>query len=52
MIRIFGFVFIGAAIGGVIGYFGKCSSGVCPLTSSPYSGAVYGAIVGLLFALA
>ena len=42
---------IGGAIGGLLGYFGKCSSGTCPLTSNPYSGALYGAILGLLFSL-
>ncbi|MDD5069590.1 MAG: DUF6132 family protein [Candidatus Omnitrophica bacterium] len=50
MIKTVGFVLAGAVIGGIIGYFGQCSSGTCPLTSSPYSGAIYGAIVGLLFA--
>ena len=44
-------IVIGAAIGSVIGYFGKCASGTCPLTSNPYSGALYGAFLGLLFAL-
>ena len=44
-------IVIGAAIGSVIGYFGKCSSGTCPLTSNPYRGALYGAVLGLLFAL-
>ena len=42
---------IGGAIGGLVGYFGKCASGTCPLTSNPYSGALYGAILGVLFAL-
>ena len=44
-------IVIGAVIGSVIGFFGKCSSGTCPLTSNPYSGALYGAILGLLLAL-
>lgn len=44
-------IIIGAVIGSVVGYFGKCSSGVCPLTSNPYRGALYGATLGLLFAL-
>ncbi|MEW6481474.1 MAG: DUF6132 family protein [bacterium] len=42
---------IGAGIGGIIGYFGKCSSGTCPLTSNPFSGAIYGAIMGAIIAL-
>ncbi|MEW6681100.1 MAG: DUF6132 family protein [bacterium] len=51
IVRIILGIVIGAGIGGLIGYFGKCSSGTCPLTSSPYSGAIYGAILGLIFAL-
>ena len=49
MMRIILGVIIGATIGSVIGYFGKCSSGACPLTSNPYCGALYGAVLGLLF---
>ena len=44
-------ILIGAGVGGVMGYFGKCSSGRCPLTSTPVRGAVYGAFLGLMFAL-
>jgi thioredoxin 1 len=43
-------VVIGGAIGAVLGYFGKCSSGACPLTANPYRGAIYGAVVGALLA--
>jgi len=43
-------VLIGGAIGAVLGYFGKCSSGACPLTANPYRGAIYGAVVGALLA--
>jgi len=39
-------VLIGGAIGAVLGYFGKCSSGTCPLTANPFRGTLYGAIVG------
>jgi thioredoxin len=39
---------IGGAIGAVLGYFGKCSSGSCPLTANPYRGAIYGAVMGAL----
>lgn len=42
---------IGGGIGAAIGYFGKCASGTCPLTSNPYSGAIFGAIIGLVIAL-
>jgi len=41
---------LGALIGGVAGYFGKCSTGTCPLTSSPWSGAVFGALIGVMMA--
>ena len=41
-------VLIGGAIGAVLGYFGKCSSGTCPLTANPYRGAIYGAVMGAL----
>jgi len=42
---------IGAAIGSAMGYFGQCSSGTCPLTSTWWRGAIYGSVMGLLFAL-
>jgi hypothetical protein len=42
---------IGAALGAVVGYFGSCTSGTCPLTSTWWRGALYGGILGLLFAL-
>jgi len=41
-------VLIGGLIGAGLGYFGKCSSGVCPLTANPYRGAIYGAVLGAL----
>jgi len=41
-------VLIGGLIGAVLGYFGKCSSGTCPLTANPYRGAIYGAVMGAL----
>lgn len=44
-------ILIGVGIGSVTGYFGKCSSGACPLTATPFRGAVYGGVLGLLFAL-
>jgi len=43
--RIFLGVLIGGAIGTGLGYFGKCSSGSCPLTANPYRGAIYGAVM-------
>jgi hypothetical protein len=41
---------IGASLGAALGYFGQCSSGTCPLTSTWWRGALYGAFLGLLFA--
>jgi thioredoxin 1 len=51
VIRILLGVAIGGAIGAVLGYFGKCSSGTCPLTANPYRGAICGAVMGALLAL-
>ena len=42
---------IGAPLGAALGYFGQCSSGTCPLTSTWWRGAIYGSVIGLLFAL-
>lgn len=44
-------IVIGAGIGAALGYFGQCSSGTCPLTSTWWRGALYGAFLGLLFTL-
>lgn len=37
---------IGGSIGALLGYFGKCTSGACPLTANPYRGAFIGALMG------
>ena len=42
---------VGGGLGAVMGYFGQCSSGTCPLTSTWWRGAIYGGIMGLLFTL-
>ncbi|MDO9540810.1 MAG: DUF6132 family protein, partial [Kiritimatiellia bacterium] len=42
-------VVIGALAGAVMGYFGKCSSGTCPLTANPLRGMIYGALIGAFF---
>ena len=44
-------ILIGAGIGAVVGHYGKCSSGGCPLTANPFRGAIYGAVMGALFTL-
>lgn len=41
----------GAALGAGVGYFGQCTSGTCPLTSTWWRGALYGACLGLLWSL-
>lgn len=41
----------GALLGGLMGYFGQCTSGTCPLTSTWWRGALYGGFIGLLLAL-
>ena len=43
-------ILIGALLGAALGYFGQCSSGTCPLTSTWWRGALYGGTMGLLFA--
>jgi hypothetical protein len=52
MLRIVIGLGIGAGIGALLGYFGQCSSGTCPLTSTWWRGAIYGGVMGLLFSLA
>ena len=39
---------IGGLIGFGIGYFGKCVSGVCPLTSNPIVSTIVGVILGVI----
>ncbi|MEO5719122.1 MAG: DUF6132 family protein [Chthoniobacterales bacterium] len=46
-----GGLLLGALLGAALGYFGQCTSGTCPLTSTWWRGALYGAFLGLLFAL-
>jgi thioredoxin 1 len=40
---------IGGGLGAVLGRFGQCSSGACPLTANWKRGAIYGAVLGLIF---
>ena len=41
----------GAALGALMGALGQCTSGACPLTSTWWRGAIYGASLGLLVGL-
>jgi hypothetical protein len=50
-IRVLATVAAGAALGALMGYFGQCTSGTCPLTSTWWRGALYGGFMGLLVAL-
>ncbi|UCG59720.1 MAG: thioredoxin fold domain-containing protein [Phycisphaerales bacterium] len=51
IIRVLLGVLIGGVAGAVLGHFGKCSTGACPLTANPYRGAVYGAAMAILFVM-
>jgi len=44
-------VVVGAFIGALLGYFGQCAQGTCPLTSTPIRGSIYGAFLGFLFGI-
>lgn len=46
---ILAYILIGGGLGGLLGYFNKCNSGACPLTANWKRGAVYGAILAMLF---
>jgi len=50
-LRLAATILAGAAVGGLVGYFGQCTSGACPLTSTWWRGALYGGFLGLLLAL-
>ena len=41
---------LGGGLGALLGYFGKCATGACPLTANPWRGAFLGAAIGGLFA--
>ncbi|MEI6033140.1 MAG: DUF6132 family protein [Verrucomicrobiae bacterium] len=43
-------ILIGGAVGASVGHFGRCASGACPLLSTWWRGAIYGATLGMLFA--
>ncbi len=42
---------LGGGLGAMLGYFGKCATGTCPLTANPWRGAFMGALMGGLLAL-
>jgi hypothetical protein len=51
VLRFAAIVLAGAVVGGLMGYFGQCTAGTCPLTSTWWRGALYGGVLGLLMAL-
>lgn len=44
-------IVVGGGLGALMGSFGQCSTGACPLTSTWWRGALYGGTLGLLFAM-
>lgn len=52
LLRLVAPVLVGAILGALMGYFGQCTSGTCPLTSTWWRGAIYGGVLGTLFSLA
>jgi thioredoxin 1 len=42
---------LGGGLGALLGYFGRCTTGACPLTANPWRGAFVGAVIGGLFAV-
>jgi hypothetical protein len=51
VLKFLAYLLVGVGIGALLGYFGQCSSGTCPLTSTWWRGALYGGFLGLLMAL-
>ena len=49
MIRFILILLIGSGLGALMGHFGKCNSGQCPLTSTPLRGAIWGAFLAFVF---
>lgn len=47
MIRIVLGALIGGAIGFAVGFWGRCASGMCPLTSNPIISTIIGIAVGI-----
>lgn len=51
IVRLIAYVAGGLVVGGVLGYFGKCTTGACPLTATPLRGAMYGGVLGLVMSM-
>jgi hypothetical protein len=50
-IRILIGIAIGAGLGALLGATNSCADGACPLTATPWRGAIWGAVLGVGFAL-
>ena len=50
LVQIAAGLLLGGIFGALLGYFGKCSSGACPLTANPWRGSLVGALLGGMFA--
>lgn len=50
LIQLMAGLLIGGGVGAALGYYGKCTSGTCPLTANPYRGAFLGSLMGGLLA--
>lgn len=48
MIRILIGIALGGALGAFLGWKGRCATGACPLTSNPWLGGLWGAMLGAL----
>jgi hypothetical protein len=51
MLRLILPVAIGAGVGAVVGYLSRCAGGTCPLMCAWWRGAIFGAVLGLMFVL-
>lgn len=51
MVKIILGLVIGGGLGALLGYYGKCTTGACPLTATPIRGMMYGAAMGLLLTM-
>jgi hypothetical protein len=51
MLRVMWPILIGGGIGAVVGHLSRCAGGTCPLMCAWWRGALYGAVLGLMFGL-
>ena len=47
-VRILIGIAVGGGLGALMGYFGQCSTGTCPLTATWWRGALFGAAIGAM----